>query len=54
MELNKRLALENSENNLKLEIMRLKLKYEETEKTLTEKSAKIKEQQIQLASLQQK
>jgi hypothetical protein len=35
--MNKRVALENSENNLKLETMRYKLKSEELEKTLAEK-----------------
>ena len=34
LELNKRINLENTENNLKLEIMRLKLKSEEQEKNI--------------------
>jgi hypothetical protein len=46
--------LENNENNYKLEIMRLKLKTEEQEKSLGEKSAKVTQLQNQLVSLQKK
>ena len=48
------MALENNENNYKLEIMRLKLKLEEQDKTLVEKNSKIKEIQMQLVNLQKK
>lgn len=53
-ELNKRIALENNENNFKLEIMRLKLRCEEQEKTINDKNTKLKEMQLQLAGLQKK
>ncbi len=46
--------MENNENNYKLEIMRLKLKTEEQEKSLGEKSAKVTQLQNQLVSLQKK
>ena len=41
-ELNKRMSLESSENILKLETMKLKLKNEELEKNLSEKTIRIK------------
>lgn len=53
-EMNKRLALENNENNLKLEVMRYKLKAEELEKTVAEKALKIKELSETITSLQKK
>ena len=53
-ELNKRLALQNNENNLKLEIMRLKMKAEQSQKALTDKNTKLRELQLQLASMQQR
>lgn len=48
------MALENTENNLKLEIMRLKLKSDEQEKSLADKNNKIKEMQSQMSLLHQK
>ena len=53
-ELNKRMALENNENNYKLEIMRLKLRTEEQEKAINEKNIKIRELQTQVGTLQKK
>ena len=37
------MVLESNENNLKLEVMRYKLKNEELEKNLAEKNVKIKD-----------
>lgn len=48
------MALENNENNYKLEIMRLKLRTEEQEKAINEKNIKIRELQTQVGTLQKK
>lgn len=52
--MNKRVALETSENNLKLEAMRYKLKAEELEKTVNEKTLKVKELSDTISALQKK
>lgn len=51
-ELSRRIMLENNENNYKLEIVRLKIRNEELEKTVQEKSLRIKEMSIALSNLQ--
>lgn len=48
------MALETIENNLKLQVMRYKLKTEELEKTLLEKTQKLKELSESLSQFQKK
>ena len=48
------MSLESSENNLKLEVMRHKMKVEELEKALGEKNSKIKEYTENISSYQRK
>lgn len=48
------MALETIENNLKLQVMRFKLKTEELEKTLLEKTQKLKELSESLSQFQKK
>lgn len=48
------MALESSENNLKLELMRYKMKLEELEKTVGEKNNKIKEYTENISNYQKK
>lgn len=51
-ELSRRMMLENNENNYKLEIVRLKIRNDELEKTLQEKATKLREMSTTLAALQ--
>lgn len=46
--------LENNENNLKLEVMRYKIKNDELEKSLAERTAKVKELTAALSTYQDK
>ena len=48
------MVLESNENNLKLEVMRYKLKNEELDKTVAEKNQKIKEFTESLSNFQKK
>ena len=48
------MVLESNENNLKLEVMRYKMKNEELEKTVVEKNLKIKEFTESLSNFQKK
>lgn len=53
-ELNKRMVLQSNQNNLKLQIMRFKLKTEQLEKTVGEKNQKIKELTESISNFQKK
>ena len=53
-ELNKRVALESNENNMKLELMRFKLKTEELQKSVLDKNMKIKEMTETISNYQKK
>lgn len=52
--MSRRMMLENNENNLKLEIMRYKIKNDELEKSLAERAAKVKELTAALSAHQGK
>lgn len=48
------MMLENNENNFKLEVMRYKIKNDELEKSLAERTAKVKELTAALSAYQGK
>lgn len=51
-ELNKRMMLEQNENHFKLEIVRMKMRNEELEKTLAERNQRMKDMASTLSILQ--
>jgi hypothetical protein len=51
-ELNKRMMLEQNENHFKLEIVRMKMRNEELEKTLAERNQRMKDMAATLSLLQ--